>query len=166
MTLEHKNQLFRLATVLYADNNYEVAPKTIHRKIIESSLLDNENIQMSIHDIIDYIDENYHFTFDEEEIKSIVNNPKETGFNVGKDKGNEYLVSLTEQRKQTLLSKVNKQNIDYFIQEFIEINEKTNEVIDSKSLLYRFLYELINSNISGFSKLLNSKKQLNELINV
>ncbi len=166
MTLEHKNQLFRLATVLYADNNYEVTPKTIHRKIIESSLLDNENIQMSIHDIIDYIDENYHFTFDEEEIKSIVNNPKETGFNVGKDKGNEYLVSLTEQRKQTLLSKVNKQNIDYFIQEFIEINEKTNEVIDSKSLLYRFLYELINSNISGFSKLLNSKKQLNELINV
>ena len=74
MTLEHKNQLFRLATVLYADNNYEVAPKTIHRKIIESSLLDNENRQMSIHDIIDYIDENYHFTFDEEEIKSIVNN--------------------------------------------------------------------------------------------
>lgn len=34
-----KNQLFRLATVLYADNNYEVSPKTILRKIIESALL-------------------------------------------------------------------------------------------------------------------------------
>lgn len=166
MTLEHKNQLFRLATVLYADNNYEVTPKTIHRKIIESSLLDNDNKQMTIHEIIDYIGENYHFTFDEEEIKSIINNPKETGFSVGKDKAFEYLICLTEQRKQTLISKVNKQNIDYFIEEFIKLNENTNELIDAKGLLYKFLYDLINTNISGFSKLLNSKKVLTELINV
>jgi hypothetical protein len=166
MTKEQKNQLFRLATVLYADNNYEVTPKTIHRKIIESTLLDCDNVQMSVHQIIDYIDEYYHFTFDEEEIKSIVNNPKETGFQVGKDKGNEYLINLTEQRKQTLLSKVDNQNIDYFIKEFINTLEITENIIDAKSLIYKFLYELINSNISGFSKLLNSKNQLTELINI
>ena len=83
MTLEYKNQLFRLAAVLYADNNYEVTPKTIHRKIIESALLDCENKEMSIHQIIDFIETNYHFTFDEEEIKSIVTNPKEDGFHLG-----------------------------------------------------------------------------------
>lgn len=166
MTTESKNQLFRLAAVLYADNNYEVSSKTIHRKIIESALLDNENKQMSIHHIIDFIEANYHFTFDEEEIKSIVTSPKEEGFHLGKDKGNNYLVCLTEQRRQTLLSKINTQNIDYFITEFIKQDEKVNNVVDAKGLLYKFLYELINSNISGFSKLLNSKKQLSELINV
>ena len=166
MTTESKNQLFRLAAVLYADNNYEVSSKTIHRKIIESALLDNENKQMSIHQIIDFIEANYHFTFDEEEIKSIVTSPKEEGFHLGKDKGNNYLVCLTEQRRQTLLSKINTQNIDYFITEFIKQDEKVNNVVDAKGLLYKFLYELINSNISGFSKLLNSKKQLSELINV
>ncbi|TAF74227.1 MAG: hypothetical protein EAZ53_10225 [Bacteroidetes bacterium] len=166
MTVESKNQLFRLAAVLYADNNYEVSSKTIHRKIIESSLFDNENKQMTIHQIIDFIEANYHFTFDEEEIKSIVTSPKEDGFHLGKDKGNNYLVCLTEQRRQTLLSKINTQNIDYFITEFIKQDEKVNNVVDAKGLLYKFLYDLINSNISGFSKLLNSKKQLTELINV
>lgn len=166
MTTESKNQLFRLAAVLYADNNYEVSSKTIHRKIIESALLDNENKQMSIHQIIDFIEANYHFTFDEEEIKSIVTSPKEEGFHLGKDKGNNYLVCLTEQRRQTLLSKINTQNIDFFITEFINQDKKVNNVVDAKTLLYKFLYELINSNISGFSKLLNSKKQLSELINV
>ena len=166
MKEKNNNQLFRLAAVLYADNNYEVTPKTIHRKIIESALLDCDNKQMSIHEIIDFIEANYHFTFDEEEIKSIVTNSKEDGFHLGKDKGNNYLVCLTEQRKQTLVSKVNTQNIDYFITEFIKKDEKVNSAVDAKSLIYKFLYELINSNISGFSKLLNSKKQLSELINV
>lgn len=166
MTTESKNQLFRLAAVLYADNNYEVSSKTIHRKIIESALLGNENKQMSIDQIIHSIELNYHFTFDEEEIKSIVTNPKEDGFHLGKDKYNNYSVCLTEQRRQTLLSKINTQNIDYFITEFIKQDEKVYNVFDAKRLIYKFLYELINSNISGFSKLLNSKKQFSELINV
>lgn len=37
MAEEYKSQLFRLAAVLYADNNYEVKPITIHKKIIESA---------------------------------------------------------------------------------------------------------------------------------
>jgi hypothetical protein len=166
MNQENNNQLFRLAAVLYADNNYEVSPKTIHRKIIESSLLDCQSKEMSIHQIIDYIETHYHLTFDEEEINAIVTSPKEDGFHLGKDKGNNYLVSLTEQRKQTLLSKLNSHNIEYFITEFIKQDNKVNNIVDAKALLYRFLYELINSNISAFSKLLNNKKQLSELINI
>jgi hypothetical protein len=43
MTLESKNQLFRLAAVSFTHQNNEVRHKTIPRKIIESSLLDNKN---------------------------------------------------------------------------------------------------------------------------
>jgi hypothetical protein len=31
-----KEDIFRLAAVLYADNNYEVSSKTLHKKVIES----------------------------------------------------------------------------------------------------------------------------------
>ena len=55
MNPESQNQLFRLAAVLYADNNYEVAPKTIHRKVIESVLLECGAVEFSVHQIIDFI---------------------------------------------------------------------------------------------------------------
>lgn len=57
MNPESQNQLFRLAAVLYADNNYEVAPKTIHRKVIESVLLECGAMEFSVHQIIDFIQE-------------------------------------------------------------------------------------------------------------
>lgn len=55
MKTVNQNQLFRLAAVLYAGNSYEVSPKTIHRKIIESALLGNSNKPLNIHQLIDYI---------------------------------------------------------------------------------------------------------------
>ncbi len=45
MSEEYKNQLFRLAAVLSADNNYEITPKTLPRKIIESIIEKEERIQ-------------------------------------------------------------------------------------------------------------------------
>ena len=70
MTVESKNQLFRLAAVLYADNNYEVAPKTIIRKVIESALLSNGNKAINIHSLIDFVHESYNLHLVEEEVKS------------------------------------------------------------------------------------------------
>ena len=60
----NKNQLFRLATVLYADNNYEVAPKTIIKKVIESALLSNGNKSISTHNLIDFIFDTYNLHLD------------------------------------------------------------------------------------------------------
>ena len=58
-TEEYKSQLFRLAAVLYADNNYEVTTKTINRKVIESILLDSHKSQLSTHEIIDFAFRSY-----------------------------------------------------------------------------------------------------------
>lgn len=69
MSVESKNQLFRLAAVLYADNTYEVAPKTIIRKVIESALLINGNNAINIHQLIDLIHDSYNLHLIEEEVK-------------------------------------------------------------------------------------------------
>lgn len=163
MTTEHKNLLFRLAAVLYADNNYEVTPRTIHKKIIESALLSNDNKQLSIDSIIDYIQENYYIQFDEAEITNIVTSPKEDGFLANQKNGETY-VCLSEKRKQALQGKISKKTIDYFICEFEKDNETLVTGTNVKELIYRFLYELLSSNISSFKKLLDNRQNLGDLI--
>lgn len=55
--------------------------------------------------------------------------------------------------------------IDYYIAEFTKYHGGITDA-DAKDLIYRFLYELINTNISGFSKLFSNKSSLREQINI
>ena len=165
MKQEHKNQLFRLAAVLYADNNYEVAPKTILRKVVESALLSNGNKSINIHHLIDFILETYNLHFDENEILGIVSNEKEEGFLINEKNGNTK-VCLSEKRKQTIESKISNRTIDYFITEFEKDKITLVKGSNAKEIIYRFLYELLNTNIESFKKLLDSKKRIEDLINV
>lgn len=165
MTQEYKRQLFRLAAVLYADNNYEVTPKTIHRKVIESALLSNGNKHTSIHNLIDYIHDNYKIHFDEQEIKSIVTSDKEEGFLIN-EKEDDLIICLTEKRKQVLTNKISTKTIDFFIGLFETEHKEIIVGADVREIIYRFLYELLSSNIESFKKLLDSKRKVEELINV
>ena len=164
MSEEYANQLFRLAAVLYADNNYEVTPKTIHRKIIESVLLESNSVECTVHQIIDFIHDNYNLLFEEEVIKEIVNNEQDRFLTDFRD-GNLY-VCLTQSRKQTLLSKIEARNIDYFIAEFHDKYSQLIGDVDARLLIHRFLYEIFSSNTSSFQKLINSKKGVTGLINL
>jgi hypothetical protein len=58
MTLESKNQLFCLEAVSYTHQNNKIRHKTIPRKNIESSLLDNKNKQVINYQKIDFIETN------------------------------------------------------------------------------------------------------------
>ena len=130
MNPESQNQLFRLAAVLYADNNYEVAPKTIHRKVIESVLLECGAVEYSVHQIIDFIQERYSITFDEESVKEIITNKKEEGFLTNQRNG-DLFVCLSEKRKQTLLTKISNKTIDFFISEFQKEYAQLVDKVDS-----------------------------------
>jgi len=165
MTVESKNQLFRLAAVLYADNNYEVAPKTIIRKVIESALLSNGNKAINIHSLIDFVHESYNLHLVEEEVKSIVTSDKEEGFLIN-EKNGDTIVCLHEKRKQVIESKITNKTIDYFINEFEKEKETLVTGSNTKEIIYRFLYELLSTNIESFKKILDSKKKIEDLINV
>jgi hypothetical protein len=166
MLNNQQKDIFRLAAVLYAENNYEVTPKTIHRKIIESVFLDNDNVELTVHSIIENIEKNLGFIFDFEEVAGIVKKDENTYFRLGKDNEQELLVSLTPKRLETIKLKVNTNNIDYFILQFLEENPGLVGGLDGKAIIYRFLYEIFNNNISSFSKLIDYKKDLTGAINV
>jgi hypothetical protein len=165
MNEERQHQLFRLSAVLYADNNYEVAPKTIHRKIIESALLECGMEEYSVHQIIDFIQERYSITFDEESVRETVTSKKEEGFLTNHRNGNLY-VCLSEKRKQTLQAKISNKTIDFFISEFQGKNTQLVAGIDSKAILYKFLYDIFSTNTYSFQKLINNKKDLSGIINL
>lgn len=165
MSEEYKSQLFRLATVLYADNNYEVSPKTIHRKIIESVFLESNAKELTVHQIIDFVQDNYNITLEEEGIEDIVNSKREKRFLINYRNDNLY-ICLSEKRKQTLLTKISDKTISYFIEEFQKDYKLLIGNIDSKQLIHRFLYEIFSTNTTSFQKLLNSKRDFKELINL
>lgn len=164
MAEEFKNQLFRLAAVLYADNNYEVKPSTIHKKIIESALLECNSKECSIHTIIDFIQVNYNIIFEEDDLKEIVTSDNDRFFT--NNRNGILFICLNEKRKQSLLSKIKTRNIDFFIDEFISSQTTLKEGLDIKLLIHRFLYEIFISNTSSFQKLINSNKELTGLINL
>jgi hypothetical protein len=166
MTNEQKKDIFRLAAVLYADNNYEVNPKTIHRKIIESVFLDNNNSQSSIHVIINIIEKDYGFIFDFEEVNDILTRNTESHFLLGKNADGELTATLSPKRFSLISAKLNSNNIDFFIQEFLVLNQELIGAIDGKSIIYNFLYQVYSTNISSFSKLIDYRKELENAINI
>lgn len=165
MNQENQNKLFRLAAVLYADNNYEVAPKTIQRKVIESVLLECGAKEYSVHQIIDFIQERYGITFDEESVKDIVSSKKEEGFFTNQRNG-DLFVCLSEKRKQTLQTKISNKTIDFFISQFQKEYAQLVAKVDSKSILYKFLYDIFSTNTASFQKLIDNKKDLSGIINL
>ena len=51
------NGIFRLSAILYANNNYDISPKQIIRKIIEDIFFCNQNNELEICEIIEKIAE-------------------------------------------------------------------------------------------------------------
>lgn len=47
------NGIFRLSAILYANNNYEISPKQILRKIIEDIYFCNQNTELEISEIVE-----------------------------------------------------------------------------------------------------------------
>ena len=161
-----EKEIFRLAAVLYSESNYEVSPKTIHRKIIESVFIDNKNIPLTIQGILDFVEINYNLIFSYDDVSEILNNSNDENFLTYHDQVNNIVASLTPKRKLHLESRVNQSNIEYFIDEFLNLNADTFAAIDGKAIIYKFLYDILNNNISSFSKLIDHRKDLTGVINI
>jgi|GEM_PF-275122 len=159
---EYQNHLFRLAAVLYADNNYDVKIGTIHKKIIESVLLECGEKECSVSQIIDFCQNNYNIIFDENSILDVINNQKGENFHVNQKKDN-TLVCLSEKRKLTLIAKIDNKTIDYFISEFIKIYKELTQNTDAKTIIYKFLYEVFSTNTESFQKLIKNNKIVNTI---
>lgn len=114
--------IFRLSTVLYVEDNYNISPMQIQKKLIENALLDlNKDEYVNTLELSQYINDRYQITILAEEIWKIVTTPKfnDTVFHCYKQDADNSLVCLTKERKEKIAnSKV--MHIDDFISLYIE----------------------------------------------
>ena len=116
------SDIFRLSTVLYAEDNYNISPVQIQKKLIENALLDiNREDYVNTLELSQYINDKYQITILAEEIWKIVSTPKynDTVFHCYKQDSDNSLVCLTKERKEKIAtSKV--MHIDDYINQYIE----------------------------------------------
>ena len=149
-----ENPNFRLAAVLYADNNYLISSEIIHRKIIESVFLSNENDFLSVDSLLEYIRTNYFLEFSSDELENVIHKHTKECFQTNHLTNGEVVYALQEQYNVELLQTVEKQNLDSVIDDFISNHPKYN---NKKTIITKYLYALFNSNKSAFLKTLLEK---------
>lgn len=157
----------RTAAVIYAD---EPTAKTvsIKRKFIESVFLTNENAELTIAELANKIYEIFELSFSEEELDSIIANETDKYFLVLDAKYVENKkISLLQSRYLYLYNKETQNDITQYIDEYLLQHPQVSIQSESiQNLLNRYFYELLNTNISAYSQLLNPNKDAETSIKV
>ena len=149
--------IFRLSTVLYAEDNYKISPMQIQKKLIENALLDlNKDEYVNILELSQYINDKYQITILAEEIWRIVTNSKfkDIVFHCYKQDSDDSLVCLTKERKERI-SSCKVLHIDDFINQYVEANHLPSE--KTKELIYKFLFGVFTLNTENFKRLIDNE---------
>lgn len=146
----------RCSAVLYSDEIGIVKTTTIKRKYIESIFLMNNNKMLSMDELLQEIYNTFFLHFEKNEVISIVNNSKDF-FEYNEISTH---LNLTQKRLFTLQNKDSSQ-IDSVVSRFIK-NYPEFSNSDVLSIIHKFLYQLLNSNIEAYSYIVSPKKQANK----
>lgn len=148
-----KKPIFRLAAMLYKDENYSTSIENTIKKIVESLFLE-DNCRKTIYEILEECELRYGLAFDEEEIEKVVYKNLDK-FEVKREGlSNIEGICLTDKRTHSLQAN-NAIDIEQYINKYIK-NELDDEKKDiAKEVLYRFIYETFSSNLLNYQFFLN-----------
>lgn len=164
MSNTEERNLFRLAAVLYADDNYNISNTQLHRKILENALFEmkaQDWVEVSL--VGEFILFTYKLVFTDDEIWRTANNPKfvDKIFRIFED-GKERKISLSPERIELLNQRINLPTIFSYIDEFCKLNQL--EYDDTRELISNFLYTVFSQNVENFKRLLNNYS-LSDIVN-
>ena len=149
----NQQNIFRVAAVIYAGNNYDVSPRQIHRKVIQDALYNLSDDFVSIGTLAEYINENYSLLFSPEEIMAIFTDRHfKDEFDV-QDVGVENIYQLTAKRRSALSLK-RKKTLQEFIHQYLK--ENTIDEENGKCIM-QYLYSMFTNNVDSFERLLQAK---------
>lgn len=152
--------IIRTSAIIYADETNFVKTSTIQRKFIEAIFIDNKNKPLILNNLISAIEKKFNLSFTLEETIDIINKSENEIFStkqLGSNSENN-LISLSEKRFQYLIQKDQNNDFEKFVAEFAKTccdNKVKSETINST--LYKFLFELLNTNISLYSNIVKPK---------
>lgn len=153
--MEQKTELFRISANIYANNNYEISPKQIHKKIIENALLLMGDEGFTIGEIQHYISTNYSLSFSDEEIRTTLQTPNNTSCFRFVTSEADVKYSLSPSRRLHLEEQNKKKNLHDFIDEYLSLQkmESSNE-----DIINRFFYDMFDNNVAEFTRLFCSNR--------
>lgn len=157
MSNSEERNLFRLAAVLYADDNYNISNTQLHRKILENALFEMKAQDwVEVSTVGEFIQSAYKLVFTDDEIWRTANNSKfvEKIFRVFED-GKEKKISLSPNRIEVLNQRINLPTIFSYIDEFCKLNQL--ELKDTRELISNFLYKVFTQNVENFKRLLDNQ---------
>ena len=133
---EYNDNLFRLAAMLYKDENYDSSRENIIRKIIESIFV-KDNSKKTVFEIIEICRLHYKLTITEDEIENVIYSNTDKFIIKREGLVNNLKTCLTEKRIQALKEHESLWIEDY-IDEFLKVNVY-DEKINGKEVLYKKL---------------------------
>lgn len=156
----NKNNIFRLASIIYADtNDKDISNTRIINKFIESVFIENGNLEITIDEIVDTIKLNYKLDFINEEIEKII-----------EQYGSNYIIcskqiKLNDKRYETLEERYKtneaEELIDIFLEEFVEPIRRLGVSIGKiPDILNTLFYNLINVSKTQLEQLLNTENDI------
>lgn len=164
MSNNEERNLFRLAAVLYADDNFNISNTQLHKKILENALFElkaQDWVDISV--VGEFIQTSYKLVFTDDEIWRTANNSKfvEKVFRVFED-GNIKKISLSPDRIESLNKRIELPTIFSYIDEFSNINQLNPTT--TRDLISNFLYTVFTQNVENFKRLLDNQS-LSEIAN-
>ncbi len=151
--MNNKN-ITRTAAIIYSEESSAIKSSTVQRKIIESLFIENNNKELTIDQVIDELKSSLEMDFGSDEVTKIVNDDRHAHFEVRLEvKENESYFKLLQKRFDVLSDREQQNSILPHIERFkdniyqgILSTDKIDEII------HNYLYQLLNKNISVFSK--------------
>lgn len=160
----------RASAIIYADEpNTQAKITSIKRKFIEAVFVTNNNTELSLSELANAIQERFDLSFTEEELYSIIAKGADKYFLTLETRNVENKkASLIHERFLSLSTKEDNNNISLYIDNYLAVNANavghTSDAI--KELLNKYFYELLNNNITAYSKLINPNKDQKSLVKV
>lgn len=154
--------IIRTAAIIYADETSTVSTKTIQRKFIEAVYIENNNKSLALNDLITEVEKKFNLSFTITETTAIINKTNLDFFDIlhnSKDIEN-TVIKLSENRFQHLKNKEKSNDFEKYTKEFFEtcVNCKLTDTQINETL-FKYLYELLNTNIQLYSNILKPLNQ-------
>lgn len=155
--------IMRTAAMIYAEDQSIQTVKSVRRRFVDAVLVNSDNIPHTVEQIITSLQKDHEIVVQEKEIIGFLDDDRYYEKVLGKTK-HENTYNLPNKRFEKL-----KQKADYCIDDAIKefSTQKPDVDLDGlRDLLYKYLYTLLNTNISAYTQLLERKgKQVSPVIN-
>lgn len=162
MELQQQANVFRMSATLFANNNYQISPVQLHKKVVEDALFVlNKDEGVTLSALAVFIEKEYFFDFDESELRRVLHNSRfNNAFEWHSSVGAENRYNLKKERREQLEKSTTK-TLNEFIEEYLETHNLAAEKSES---IYQYLYGVFTTNVDTFKRLLeaNSIKFLTE----